>query len=156
MKGEHKAPQRHYACMSLADIQQLPVAGLAQKNCLLWCWATWPMLPEALETIAAWGFRYVTGGAWTKRTSTGKMVFGPGYVMRSATEPFLVGIIGRPRYQSRSVRNAIDALRREHSRKPDEQYEMIEQLIEPPYCELFSRTDRPGWDSWGDQTGMFK
>jgi len=76
-------------------------------------------------------------------------------VLRSAAEPFLLGTIGHPEYRSRSVRNLIVAPVREHSRKPDAMYEMIEALVEGPYCELFSRTTRPGWDSWGNEVGKF-
>lgn len=154
-RGYHKSPQRHYSVLSFEEIRALPVAHLAQKNCLLWCWATWPLLDACIETVKAWGFAYKSGGAWTKRTRTGKLTFGGGYIVRSACEPYLLATIGSPRYLSKSVRNCIDALRREHSRKPDEQYEMIERLIEPPWCEIFSRTSRPGWSAWGNEVGKF-
>ncbi len=123
-KGHAKSPEAHYLTMSLAGIKALPVAQLAGPDCYLFLWSTWPHLPQAFEVMDAWGFRYVTGGAWIKRTKTWKPAFGTGYVLRSATEPFLVGAIGRPEISSRSERNvilapedipdAIDGLRREH------------------------------------------
>lgn len=155
-KGETKSPQSHYSCMSLEDLKRLPVADLAAPDCLLFMWATAPMLPQALETLKAWHFRYVTMGAWKKTTSTGKAAFGTGYVLRSTVEPFLIGAIGRPRYASRSERNLIEAERREHSRKPDEQYEILERLCpDGPRIELFARAEREGWTAWGNQTSMF-
>lgn len=154
--GEHKSPDRHYDCLTLDALKALPVGHLASRNCMLFMWATFPILPDALELMGAWGFRYVTGGAWHKTTTTGKTAFGTGYVLRSAAELFLVGAMGQPSYVSNSERNLIMAVRREHSRKPDQAYGIIENLCpDVPKVELFSRTDRHGWDSWGDQLGRF-
>ena len=106
--------------------------------------------------MAAWGFAYKTGGAWVKRTATGKAAFGTGYLLRSATEPFLIGTIGNPKIRSRSVRNLIEGLRREHSRKPPEARAMIDKLLPDVWaCELFAREPWPGRDVWGDQTARF-
>ncbi len=158
-----KSPQRHYRCMKLAKIMALPVAALVRPPAALFLWATWPMLRQALEVMTAWGFTYKTGGSWQKRTRRGRPGFGTGYIVRSSTEPFLLGTVGRPKYASRSERNAfetieggLDAGLRQHSRKPDEQYAMLERLFpQARRCELFSRADRPGWESWGDQAGVF-
>ena len=156
VKGEEKSPQAQYDCMALDDIKALPVGQLARDHCWLMLWATWPMIREALEVMDAWGFTYVTGGSWAKQSKTGaKWAFGTGYVMRSADEPFLIGRIGNPPIRTRSLRNLIVAPVREHSRKPDAQYDHVEQLAHGPYAELFSRTSRTGWDSWGNQTGRF-
>lgn len=116
-----KSAGGHYRCMSLGDIAALPVATLAARDCLLWLWATNPMLPEALSVMEAWGFTYKTGGHWVKRTRHGKLAFGTGYVLRCAGEPFLIGTIGRPR-ATRSVRSVIEGQLREHSRKPEEAF----------------------------------
>lgn len=154
-KGEAKAPQAHYACMPLAAIKALPVGHLARRDTLLIMWATGAMLPHAIDTLAAWSFRYVTAGAWAKQTKRGRKAFGTGYVLRSAAEFFLVGAVGAPAYRSRSVRNLIIARVREHSRKPERMYAMIEELIDGPYVELFARAPRRGWDSWGNETEKF-
>lgn len=155
-KGEVKNPIAHYDCMSLADMKALPVAELAAPDCLLWMWATNPMLPQAFEVMAALGFTFKTAGHWVKRTATGKLAFGTGYVLRSAGEPFLIGTIGKP-VTSRSVRSVIEAPVREHSRKPDAAYAAAEALAPAAVrrADLFSREVREGWDAWGREAGKF-
>jgi len=155
-KGEGKSPQVHYECMSLADIKALPVADLAAPDCALLMWATAPMLPEAIDTMAAWGFKFKTAGAWAKQSSTGRRwAFGCGYVFRSAAEFYLVGTRGKPKQQARNVRNLLVAPVREHSRKPDQMRADVETLWPGPYVELFARQPATGWDAWGNQTGRF-
>ena len=155
-KGEGKAPQAHYACMSTDDICRLPVGHIAHQNCVLFMWATFPMIADALRVMAAWGFQYKTGGAWSKRTVTGKPAFGPGYILRSSCEPFLIGTMGNPAWASKSVRNYIEAPTRGHSRKPDDQYTHMDQLVPGvPGIELYARQTMPGWDCWGNETGKF-
>lgn len=164
--GAGKSPQAHYPCMDLAWIQALPVAELAAPDSLLLLWATAPMLPQALATLEAWRFRYVTAGAWHKRSRTGRRTaFGTGYVLRSACEPFLLGRRGTPRYGSRSERNLIETLEagneelvieaplREHSRKPDAQYALMERLVPGVRrAELFANPPwAAGWDRWAPQ-----
>lgn len=150
-RGEKKSAQAHYSTMSIDELRALPVADLARGDCLLWLWATWPMLPVQMGVLKSWGFSYVTGGAWDKR------MWGPGYVIRSVCEPFLLGTIGEPRIRGKAVGNIIRECRREHSRKPEDGYAKCEKLA--PWArrraELFSRTDRPGWNSWGDEIGKF-
>ena len=154
-KGEEKSPQAHYHTMSIPEIKALPVAELAAADCLLWLWATAPMLPQSFEIMAAWGFRYATMGGWHKTTPGGKTAFGTGYVMRSAFEPFVIGKRGNPK-TTRSVRNLVVGQVREHSRKPEEAYAAAEALMPgAARAELFSRTDRPGWSAWGDEAGKF-
>lgn len=164
--GYAKSPEAHYDTMDLADIAALPVQDLAGPDCYLFMWSTWPHLPKALKIMDAWGFGYVTGGAWIKRGNVGGLAFGTGYVLRSASEPFLVGKIGRPQPISRSERNviladevpdAIDAVRREHSRKPCQMREMIERLLPRAYCcELFAREAWDGHHVWGNETAKFE
>ena len=155
VKGEKKNAKHHYECMDLDAIKALPVSQLASGDCCLFLWATWPMLDKAFEVMSAWGFDYKTGGVWHKKTVNGKTAFGTGYRVRSASEPFLLGFIGNP-INSRSERNVIEGLVREHSRKPDEAYAWAERYLPDAWrVEIFSRTDRPGWDSWGDETGKF-
>lgn len=165
-KGHEKSPEAHYQTMPIAEIAALPVADLAGRDCYLFLWSTWPHLPQALWVMQEWGFTYVTGGSWTKRTPKWKVAMGTGYVLRSATEPFLVGKIGSPRPVSRSERNLIvadedipdqiEAVRREHSRKPVEMREMIERLAPKAFrCELFAREPWDGAEIWGNQTDRF-
>lgn len=156
-KGEAKNPLSNYECMHLDDIAALPVQHLAKPDCAMLMWATAPMLPEALDLMGRWGFTFKSAGAWAKQSSTGKKwAFGTGYCFRSAAEFILLGTMGKPKIRSRSVRNLIVAPVREHSRKPDEQYEMAEALFAGPYLELFSRTRRPGWSHWGNEVGKFE
>ena len=106
-KGYEKSPEAHYQTMAIEDIAALPVDQLAGPDCYLFMWSTWPHLPDALWVMQQWGFDYISGGSWTKRTRNWNINMGTGYVLRSATEPFLVGKLGRPRPGSRSVRNLI-------------------------------------------------
>ena len=154
--GEAKNAKARYDCMGLGDIKAMPVGHLAGRDCLLWLWATNPMLPQAIETMAAWGFAFRTAGHWSKKTRTGKQAFGTGYILRCAGEPFLIGVIGNPRC-TRSVRSVIEAETRQHSRKPDAAFAAAEALVPGvERLELFSRQARPGWDSFGDEVGKFE
>lgn len=154
--GNAKNAKAQYDCMPLADIERLPVGHLASGNAWLWLWATNPMLPEALRVMNAWGFRFVTAGTWVKRGNTGKLAMGTGYVLRSCSEPFLLGKVGEPSTFDRSVRSVIEAPRREHSRKPDEAYAIAETLFGPAYrADLFSRQTRDGWENWGNESTKF-
>lgn len=115
------------------------------------------MLPQALELMQAWGFTYSTGGSWTKLTKNGKLHFGTGYRFRSTTEPFLIGTRGKPPIKSRNTRNIIEAMAREHSRKPDDQYAMCEALADGPYLEMFARQCYADhWDVFGNETNKFE
>jgi N6-adenosine-specific RNA methylase IME4 len=155
-RGEAKSPQTHYMCMDLAAIQALPVAELAATDAALVMWATAPMLPQAIATLAAWGFEYKSAGAWAKRSKTGRRWhMGTGYVLRSAVEFWLIGTRGSPDALSRSVRNLIVAPVRQHSRKPPEAHHLCETLFSGPRLELFGRARRRGWDVWGNQTDLF-
>jgi N6-adenosine-specific RNA methylase IME4 len=155
-KGEGKSAQAHYRTMAIEDIERLPVGDLAAPDCLLWLWCTAPMLPQQLKVMERWGFRYVTMGAWAKRTKHDKSAFGGGYVLRSAAEPFVLGKVGEPVIVSKSVRNLVSGQVREHSRKPEAAYAAAESLM--PHArkvELFSRANRPGWMAFGDEIGKF-
>ncbi len=154
-KGEKKSAQAHYDCMSLEDIKALPVDHLAGKDCLLFLWCTWPMLREGFKVMDAWNFKYVSGGHWAKKTVNGKQAFGTGYRLRSASEPFLLGTIGNPE-TSKSARNAIEGVVREHSRKPEEAYTWAETYMpNARRVELFSRQPRSGWETWGHEAQKF-
>ncbi len=152
-KGLAKSAQAHYDCMTAEDIRNLPVGSLAAKDSALFMWATWPTIQDAFKVIDAWGFTY-KGLAWEwikYNEATGKFAFGTGYGTRKNLEPCLLATRGAPKRMSGSVRDFILSPRREHSRKPPEQYENIRALFPGPYLELFARHREPGWDAWGNQ-----
>ena len=155
-KGEAKSAQAHYGCMSIEEIAALPVGNVAAPDCLLWLWATNPLLDRAFDVMRAWGFTFKTAGHWSKKTATGAQAFGTGYILRSAGEPFLIGTIGRPSV-TRSVRSVIEGPVREHSRKPDEAYAAAESLVPGvARLDLFSRQQRSGWDGFGNECHHFE
>ena len=155
-KGEAKNAKAQYDCTPLDWIKDLPVEALAADECLLWLWATNPMLPEAMQVLEKWGFTFKTAGHWVKRTTHGKLAFGMGYILRCSGEPFLIGTRGQPK-TTRSTRSVIEGPLREHSRKPDEAFRAAEQLMpEAKRLELFSRQQRTGWKVWGNQTEKFE
>lgn len=154
--GEAKNAKAQYDCMSIDEIAALPVGALAAENCVLWLWATNPMLRDGFRVLDAWGFQLKTAGHWVKRTKHGKLAFGTGYILRCAGEPFLIGTRGAPK-TTRSVRSVIDGPIREHSRKPDEAFAAAEQLMpEAKRLELFSRQRRAGWSNWGNEAQKFE
>lgn len=157
--GGSKAVTNQYNCMALADIQNLPVGDIADNDCLLFMWATAPMIPHALETMTAWGFRYTSMLAWAKQSKTGKRwSFGTGYRFRNAAEFMILASKGKPPCLSRNTRNLIVAPVREHSRKPDNQYSVVDALAgDVPKIELFARQQWHGknWHAWGNQTDKF-
>ncbi|MCB1423211.1 MAG: DNA methyltransferase [Nitratireductor sp.] len=155
-KGEAKGATKHYRVMTLEEIKRLPVQHLCQKDCLLWLWVTNPMLPQGLEVMDAWGFKYSTHGVWRKITKHGKLGFGYGYRLRSSHETFLIGTRGKPK-STRGIRSCFDGPLREHSRKPDEAYDVAEAMMpKATRLDLFSRQERPGWTAFGDEIEMFQ
>jgi N6-adenosine-specific RNA methylase IME4 len=155
--NQTRAAANHYSVMPDNDINKLPVADLAEKDAVLLLWVLNPMLPHGLATMAAWGFTFKTVAfTWGKYTKTGdKWHFGMGYWTRQNTESCLLGTRGKPKAMSHSVRQFMPSPVREHSRKPDETYGRIEELVKGPYVELFARNTRPGWTSWGNEVGKF-
>lgn len=154
-KGEEKSAQAQYRTMTLDEIKALPVAGLASENCLLWLWATAPMLDQQIEVLKAWGFTFKTSGVWVKRTVNDKVHFGTGYIFRNAHEPVLIGTRGDPK-TAKNVRSVVMGRVRNHSQKPDEAFRAAEHLMpDARRVELFSRTNRKGWSAWGDEVGKF-
>lgn len=166
-KGYGKSPQKHYQCVPTPVIAALPVWKLAAVDsvCVLWC--TWPMLELQLAVLKAWGFTYKSGAPWFKGSPLSEgddpededwnPAFAGGYILRSCSEFTLIGTRGTPALlpARRKVRGAFFDPQRENSRKPDEQYLKCEAISAGPYLELFSRTDRPGWTSFGNEAGKF-
>lgn len=154
-KGEKKSAQAHYETMTTEDIAALPVGRLAQGNCLLLLWATAPMLPQALSVMNAWGFAYKSQIIWRKTTVNGKVRMGTGYWVRSMHEQVLIGAIGKPGKFS-AFPSVFDGIAREHSRKPEEFYALVEKHTSGlRRADLFSRFIRPGFEGWGNQHDYF-
>jgi N6-adenosine-specific RNA methylase IME4 len=150
-KGWKKSAHAKYSCMTAEQIAELPVDCLCTPDCLLVLWTTQTHAAIALSVMSAWGFAFKSIGAWAKQSRTGqRWAFGTGYLMRSAAEFFLIGTRGHPKQLSRCTRNLIVAPIREHSRKPDEMYALIEQTWPGPYLELFATQQRGNWKSWGN------
>lgn len=141
--------------MDLADIKALPVNEVTAKNSHLYLWVPNALLLEGIEVLQAWGYRYVSNLIWAKRRRDG----GPdgrgvGFYFRNVTEPILFGVKGSMRTlaPARSTVNMIESRKREHSRKPDEQYDLIESCSPGPYLEMFARYRREGWSAWGNES----
>ncbi len=150
---EHRRLDR-YSTLELKDICALPVAEVAAANAHLYLWVPNALLPDGLRVMEAWGFRYVSNIVWAKRRKDG----GPdgrgvGFYFRNVTELLLFGVRGSMRtlQPARSQVNMIETRKREHSRKPDEQYDLIESCSPAPYFEMFARHPQPGWTGWGDE-----
>ena len=128
----------------------LPVADVAAKDCLLLMWTVSHLQDEASDLARAWGFTPKSLGlVWVKDR------IGMGYWFRQEVEVMKLFTRGKPKRLSAGVRQAIHEPRREHSRKPDEQYERIERLVGGPYLEMFARQQRPGWTAWGNEIDRF-
>lgn len=153
MAPEHKRLMR-YETMSMQDIYELPVAQLALPESHLYLWVPNALILEGLETMKRWGFTYKTHIIWHKiRKDGGPDGRGVGFYFRNVTEMVLFGIRGSLRTLSpgRSQVNFIATRKREHSRKPDELYPIIEKCSPGPYLELFARYKRKGWKQWGNE-----
>jgi len=140
--------------MSIEEIKNLPVSNLADDDCILFMWVTFPILPEVFSIMEAWGFRYATVGFnWVKRQKKGDgWFFGLGNWTRSNSELCLIGIKGHPVRQSASVSQVIDTPIEEHSKKPDCVRDKIVELCgDIPRIELFARQKAEGWDVWGNE-----
>lgn len=146
----HRCAQDHYKTMTFDDLAKLPVGDWAKKDCALFMWIVGSHVDVGIKLAEAWGFQYKTDAfVWDK----GKI--GMGYWSRKQSETCYLFTKGKPRRICKGVRQVIRAPRREHSRKPDEQYERIESLVLGPYLEMFARQRRPGWDVWGNETDKF-
>jgi len=151
---EHRRLSR-YATMTLDEIYALPVAGLVAPVAHLYLWCPNALLPDGLRVLAEWGFTYKANIVWHKvRKDGGSDGRGVGFYFRNVTELILFGTRGKNAptlAPGRRQVNLIATRKREHSRKPDEQYQLIEACSPGPFLELFGRGVRPGWVTWGDQ-----
>jgi len=161
--------EKHYATMSLSEIAALPVRELAASDAHLFLWVTGPCIRQGFEVMDAWGFKFSSVAfTWVKLkrsidarqlrilpTAGSDLHVGLGLTTRKNAEFVLLGRRGNARRNAKDVREIILSPVREHSRKPDEAYRRIERYCDGPYLELFARTQRPGWDAWGNQTDKF-
>lgn len=150
-----RGADRHYPLMTIKEIKALApmVDNVAADNCHLYMWTTNNFLPDALDVMAAWGFRYVTKITWMKDR------FGLGQYFRGITEDCLFGVKGKLPYKVVDGKRqqgvtGFYAPRMEHSRKPDIVHEMAERVSYGPRLEMFARRERDGWDVWGNEVSM--
>lgn len=161
--------EKHYSVLGAEDIMNLPVGDLAAKDCHLFLWTTGPCLPQAFDVIKAWGFRYsAMAFTWVKLKRSHNALqlrvlplgatdlhTGLGLTTRKNAEFCLLARKGNCKRISKSVREIILSPVREHSRKPDEFYDRVQQYAAGPYLELFARQQRPGWTVWGNEVDKF-
>jgi N6-adenosine-specific RNA methylase IME4 len=153
MAPEHKRLNR-YPTLLLDEIKEIPVHLVANKDAHLYLWVPNALLNEGLEVMEAWGFKYKSNIIWHKvRKDGGPDGRGVGFYFRNTTEIILFGTRGHMRtlQPGRTQVNIIRTQKQEHSRKPDEQYEIIQNCSPGPYLELFARGKRKGWDVFGNQ-----
>ncbi|MFQ5490823.1 MAG: MT-A70 family methyltransferase [Phycisphaerae bacterium] len=158
MAPEHRRLSR-YRTMNLQDIMEIPVAQLVKEPAHLYLWVPNALLGQGLEVMSRWGFEYKTNVVWYKiRKDGGPDRRGVGFYFRNVTELVLFGVRGthaRTLKAGRTQPNILSTRKREHSRKPDQFYEIIEACSRQPYLELFSRHARKGWTQWGDEHSQF-
>lgn len=154
MAPEHKRLSR-YETMTVEEICALPVAQVTGDRAHLYLWVPNALMPEGLRVMEAWGFTYKSNLIWHKvRKDGGPDGRGVGFYFRNVTEMILFGVRGkniRTLAPGRRQVNFLATRKQEHSRKPDEQYGIIESCSEGPYLEMFARGRRDGWTSWGAQ-----
>lgn len=153
-KGAGRCAESHYPTMTMEGIRSLPVKTLADKNCILFLWVTFPTIREAFTVIDAWGFQYKTVAfVWVKQNKKSDSLFwGMGYWTRANAEICLLATKGNPKRLSAAVHQIISAPVEQHSKKPDVVREKIVTLAgDIPRIELFARQVTPGWDVWGNE-----
>jgi len=166
ISGTGKSAEHHYNTMTLEDICNLPVSSIAEEDSVLFLWVVQAQLPEAMEVIKAWDFKFQTVAfcwikmpkLWTPFDGRVEPRIGLGYHTRSGMEQCWLATRGKG-YQkhSKGVRQVLHSPLREHSRKPDEFVDRIEQLCgDVSRVELFGRMERPGWTVWGNDVKKFK
>jgi len=158
------APEHHrlsrYETMTLEDIMALPVSSLSAESSHMYLWVPNALLPDGIRLLQAWGFQYKTNIIWHKvRKDGGSDGRGVGFYFRNVTEMILFGVKGknaRTLAPGRRQVNMIETRKREHSRKPDELFDLIESCSGGPYLELFARGTRRGWSGWGNQSENYE
>lgn len=155
--------KKYYSTMNIDDICNLPVEDISKDSTILFMWATFPQLPDALRVINSWGFQYKTCGfVWIKQNKKSDSLFmGCGAYTRTNAEVCLIGVKKKAKIssiiKSHSVRQVIISPIRKHSQKPPETRERIMELVgkDNSFIELFARNTTPGWDVWGNETNKY-
>lgn len=153
-KGKGRSAESHYSTMSIEDIKKLPIGKLADKDCALFMWITFPLLEEMGEVLKAWGFKYKTVAfVWIKQNKKSDSLFwGMGYWTRANAEICVLATKGSPKRYSKGIHQVIVSHIERHSKKPEEARKRIEQLMgDVPKIELFAREKADGWDTWGNE-----
>lgn len=153
-KGAGRSAESHYPTMTIEKIQALPVSELADKDCALFMWITFPLLKESLSVLSAWGFKFKTiAFVWIKQNRKSDSLFwGMGYWTRANAEFCVLATKGKPKRMAKNVHQVIISHIEEHSKKPDEARRRIVRLMgDLPRIELFARQKSAGWDVWGNE-----
>jgi N6-adenosine-specific RNA methylase IME4 len=155
-RGHKKGAKSQYDCLPPEEIAEMfPVDQLAGGDCLLLCWATQPLLDRQIACVKRWGFVYKSLINWEKVFPSGRSAIGTGYRVRSMCEPIILATIGEPKHKA--FPGLFSGVRREHSRKPESFYSLVEDKAPRLFrrADIFSRQNRPGWQSWGREKGKF-
>lgn len=163
LAGQARSPSSHYATMSLDQIKAMPVGNLAADDSHLFMWTTQPHLEQAFEVLDAYGFKFSSVFKFWIKTKEGitfprsqqDLTQGMGFTTRKNVEIVLLGRRGSPQRLRNDISDLLFAPRREHSRKPDAIFRVIEEYCPGPRLELFSRESRQGWTTWGHETTKF-
>lgn len=153
MSGHSFSLDHEYETQSKNWIANLPIQNIADKDCILFLWAVSPQLPEALEVMKAWGFKYITVAfVWSKHTKNKKKVSNLGRWTMGNVEVCLLGRMGKPQRICKNIKQLVEAERTSHSKKPQEVRKRIVELMgELPRIELFAREKVDGWHTWGNE-----
>lgn len=154
LPGETRGASNNYPCMTIEQLKKFELPPL-DDDCVLFQWRVSSMVPEAYEVTKAWGFNYKTELVWKKLTKNGKRWFGMGRTLRAEHESCIIAVRGKPQVKVKNIRSVFEAVCEGHSRKPKEFYKIVEELYDGPYCEIFSRENRPNWDCFGNEVGKF-
>jgi N6-adenosine-specific RNA methylase IME4 len=154
--GAKKGAAAQYDLMTWEEIAALPIGHLARPNALLLLWACAPTLRKSMALLDAWGATYITEIVWRKVTVNGKVRMGPGYRGRTMHEPILMASFAKEFQDHAPFPSIFDGVARQHSRKPEEFYALVEKVYPHAWrADIFSRQRRPGWDNWGNEATKF-
>lgn len=155
-RGQKKGAATQYETLSCEEIaERFPVGQLAGGDCLLLCWATQTLLDRQIDCVKRWGFTYTSLIVWEKVFESGKSAIGTGYRVRSMAEPIIMATIGQPKHKA--FPGLFKGIRREHSRKPERFYELVEDRCPKLFrrADIFARQTRPRWESFGNEATKF-
>ena len=151
LPGPGRGAEKHYSVLTLEGIKAFTLPEMNDDS-YLFLWRVASQVEEAYQVVRAWGFTPKTEIVWNKLTVNGKPWFGMGRHTRAAHESCILAVRGKPKPKVRNIRSTFEAVAApKHSQKPEGFYDLVERLCEGPYCEIFARRHRPGWDCFGDE-----